>query len=427
MKLEHRVNRESPTTTSNASRSGSVLVTVIIFVMVLAGLGSSMLRVDMSISDSRRSDGAAQRAYFAAESGIDEAFILLRSRLIEPEEGDTITVGSEQIPRTLANSRYWAEVTRLDAWRFQVISTGACEGERKRQECVFTTAPAGFFQYAAFAMDGLLLGAGAATNSYDPTLGAFANQSMRGNGGVGSNGNVTLGANTVINGDAVTGEGGSILENGANVVITGDRGSLDEDMAFPPIEPPAVASSGPLNATVDSTIGPGLIGFDEVSAQSGATLTIEGPAQVVMSDFTLGGGSSLVIDSSNGPVEIYTGGDWDISADSTVRTTSESAREFQLFIGGDTDSSADPATVSLNANTVLHGAIYAPEASISVPADFELFGSLIARSLTFGESARLHFDESLLYESDEEALALETLIWRPVSADEPTASGTSGP
>ena len=83
--------------------------------------------------------------------------------------------------------------------------------------------------------------------------------------------------------------------------------------------------------------------------------------------------------------------------------------------------------MSLNANTVLHGAIYAPEASISVPADFELFGSLIARSLTFGESARLHFDESLLYESDEEALALETLIWRPVSADEPTASGTSGP
>ena len=136
-----------------------------------------------------------------------------------------------------------------------------------------------------------------------------------------------------------------------------------------------------------------------------------------MSSFTLGGGSSLVIDSSNGPVEIYTAGDWDISGDSAVRTTSESAREFQLFIGGDTDSGADPATVSLNANTVLHGAIYAPDASISVPADFELFGSLIARSLTFGEAARLHFDESLLYESDEETLSLETLIWRPVSSD----------
>ncbi len=427
MKMARLLNHTASTTSPETRRSGSVLVTVIIFVMVLAGLGSSMLRVDLSISDSRRSDGSAQRAYFAAEAGIDEAFILLRSRLIEPTEGDTVDVGTEQIPRDLANSRYWAEVTRLDAWRFQVISTGACEGERKRQECVFTTAPDGFFQYAAFAMDGLLLGEGSATNSYDPTLGTFASQASRGNGGVGANGNVTLGADTLINGDAVTGEGGSILENGANVVITGDRGSLDEDMAFPPIEPPAVTSSGPLNTTVDSTIGPGLFGFDEVSAESGATITIEGPAQVVMSNFTLGGGSSLVIDSSNGPVEIYSAGDWDISGDSSVRTTSESAREFQLFIGGDTDSGADPATVSLNANTVLRGAIYAPDASINVPADFELFGSLIARSLTFGESARLHFDESLLYESEEEALILETLIWRPVSADEPTASGAPGP
>ena len=128
------------------------------------------------------------------------------------------------------------------------------------------------------------------TNSYDPTLGTFASQSSRGNGGVGANGNVTLGGNTLINGDAVTGEGGSIIENGANVVITGDRGSLDEGMTFPPIEPPVVTSSGPLDATADSTIGPGLIGFDEVSAEGGTTLTIEGPAQIVMSSFTLGGG-----------------------------------------------------------------------------------------------------------------------------------------
>ena len=70
-----------------------------------------------------------------------------------------------------------------------------------------------------------------------------------------------------------------------------------------------------------------------------------------------------------------------------MRTTSESARDFQVFISGDTDSGTDPATVSLNANTVLHGAIYAPDASITLPAGFELFGSLIARSLNFGDDA----------------------------------------
>jgi len=414
--------------TSGASgHQGSVLVTVIIFVLVLAGLGSSMLRVDLSISDSRRTEGAAQLAYFAAESGIDEAFILLRSRLIEPEEGESVSVGTEETPRTLATSLYWAEVTRLDAWRYQVIATGTCQGERKRQECVFSTAPVGFFQYAAFGKDGLLVGEGSATNSYDPTLGAFASQAARGNGGLGSNGNVTLGANSYINGDVVTGENGMILENGSNVVITGDRESLEENVVFPPIEPPTVSSSGPLEVTADATLGPGLLGFDGVSATAGSTLTIEGPAQIVMSDFSMGGGSTLVIDSTNGPVEIYSEGDWDISSDSTVRSTSESARDFQVFISGDTENGADPATVSINANTVLHGAIYAPKASMTIPAGFELFGSLIARSLTFGDGARLHFDESLLYESDEEVLALETLIWRPISADHDPTPGAPGP
>ena len=61
-----------PSNPGGSDRAGSVLVTVIIFVLVLAGLGSSMLRVDLSISDSRRTEGAAQLAYFAAESGIDE-------------------------------------------------------------------------------------------------------------------------------------------------------------------------------------------------------------------------------------------------------------------------------------------------------------------------------------------------------------------
>ena len=64
---------------ARARERGSVLVTVIIFVVVLAGLGSSMLRVDLSISNSRRAETAAQMAYFAAEAGIDEAFVLLRS------------------------------------------------------------------------------------------------------------------------------------------------------------------------------------------------------------------------------------------------------------------------------------------------------------------------------------------------------------
>ena len=432
--IHHGTGRQGQTSppslrgaTRPSPRSGSILITVILFVMVLAGLGVSMLRVDLSISDSRRTEPPAQLAYFAAESGIDEAFVLLRSRLIEPAEGETTQISTEASPRILNAARYWADVTRLDAWRYQVIATGTCQGERRRQECVLTTAPDGFFQYAAFGLDGLVVGADVSTNSYDPTLGSFASQTARGNGGVGSNGDVTLGAGSFINGDAVTGQGGSIIEGGSNVTVTGDRTSLEEDLILPPIEPPAVSSSGPLDTTENTTIGPGLLGFDKVSTGEGATLTIQGPTQIVMSDFMLEGGSTLVIDSSNGPVEIYSSGDWDVSTDSMVRTTSQSARDFQLFLSGDTDGSANPATVSLSANCSLHGAIYAPQATIMVPTGFELFGSLVARSVVLGPSASLHFDESLRYDTDQDIMALNTLLWRPISADVNAVPGTPGP
>lgn len=403
-----------------------MLVTVIVFVVVLAGLGSSMLQVDLSISKSRRTETASQLAYFAAEAGIDEAFVLLRSRLVDPAEGETVTVGDEASPRILAGSRYWAEVTRIDAWRFRVVSTGTCQAERKRQECVLTTAPDGFFQYAAYGRDGMQLGDGARTDSFDPSLGSYASQVARGNGDVGSGGDLTLGAGVRVHGDALTAEGGAIVEGGAGVVVTGDRGSLDEGMTFPPVEPPAVSSSGPLEVDVDTTIGPGLVGFDDVATEGGATLTIEGPAQIVMRDFQLSGGSTLAIDTSNGPVEIYGSGDWDVSSDSTIRTTSESAREFQLFLSQGTDSDGDPTTVQLNANSALRAAIYAPEATVTVPDDVHLYGSIIAGNLSVGAGAQLHFDESLLYDSDAEVLALDTLLWRPVSADHEVSETTPG-
>ena len=57
----------------------------------------------------------------------------------------------------------------------------------------------------------------------------------------------------------------------------------------------------------------------------------------------------------------------------------------------------------------------------------QLFGSLVARSLVLGDGASLHFDESLRYDTDDEVLGLETLLWRPISADVDLVAGTPGP
>jgi hypothetical protein len=410
-------------TKTNCRRRGSALLAVIAFVAILAGLGSSMLAVDMQIGKSRRTLDAEQQAFFAAEAGINEVYVRLQTRLSDPAVGETAALGSEENPMQLGRASYWATAERLDTRRFRITATGLHDGVRRRQETVLSFAPIGLFQYAAYGRNGVDVAANSFFDSYDSILGDYASQVVSGvdharqNAVLGSNGDIRLFSNTRVYGDARPGESGSVIESGSGVVITGSRDPETEPIVLPPIEIPAITSSGPLLVSADTAIGPGRLGYDQLTVDSG-TLTITGPATVTMEDFLLMGGATLSFDTTNGPVEVYSAGDWDMRSNSMLVTNSDSAVDVQIFLSGDTSPGPDSATIGLNANAQMRGAIYAPNASVSLPSNFEIFGSVMAGELDLASNSIIHFDEALLYDTKKQIREFETLLWRPVARDE---------
>jgi hypothetical protein len=53
----------------------------------------------------------------------------------------------------------------------------------------------------------------------------------------------------------------------------------------------------------------------------------------------------------------------------------------------------DPLTVE--SSTAFHGVLYAPQASLQVGSDFEVFGALVGKQVTFSGPANVHFDKHL--------------------------------
>jgi hypothetical protein len=56
--------------------------------------------------------------------------------------------------------------------------------------------------------------------------------------------------------------------------------------------------------------------------------------------------------------------------------------------------------------------VYAPNARVVFDSNFELFGSMIARSLDLDSNATFHFDEALMNATASTVPTYETVGWR---------------
>ncbi|MFT6110400.1 MAG: hypothetical protein ACJA2W_003326, partial [Planctomycetota bacterium] len=133
----------------------------------------------------------------------------------------------------------------------------------------------------------------------------------------------------------------------------------------------------------------------------------------VVDDFLMGTGTTLVFDTSSGPIELYSAHDFVLESNTTVVTNGNSAVDVKLFLSGDNRGN-NPNTndqVSLSANAAFTGVIYAPNAEILLGSNFEIYGSVMAGALDLSSNGRIHFDEALLYDSSGSSLEFVTVHW----------------
>jgi len=403
-----------------APRAGSALVFVLIsmigmvmIVMVIQQLG---LRSESIVSS--RVDG--RRAFYLAEAALSEGMTAVRA-------GATGSVARADAPAYLGGGVVWVQSTPLAGGRTQLVATAMAGRGRAAMEAVVEIAAQDpLFQTVLNSREQMTLNSTVVIDSFDSSVGSYASQAVNNanghtyanaDGDVASNAGIVLNSDATVFGDATPGPGSSVAFASGSYV-SGSTAPATEAFAFPPIDVPVVASSGPfsLSNNGSATLPAGTHAFDDVSIGRNAVLTIEGPATVVMGDFEGGRDGRLAIDARNGPVTLIIEGTYTHLLGFEAVPVEDSPMAVAFMLTGTQD-------IVFPNQARVRGAFYAPNANILFSNANEAWGSFAGNRVDMSSSMRFHYDEHLAdYWSTAggDSDPLDVLLWRTV-AFEPAA------
>lgn len=403
---------------STPRRRGSAIVFAIIIAITIAVLAMALLATNLSTEKARVAGKDSQRAFYAAEAGLSDAYVRISNETIDFTGAPPYFVGTPANPISLAETTYFVEIEPVGDYGYILSSTGIDNNYVAKLELRILQPPSGFFQYAAFGAEGVNLKSNSFIDSYNSSNGSYASQIQAGNdfalenGQVGSNKDIIMGSNSVIHGDATPGPVGFLDDTAPGAVVTGSVAQAEEEFPFPPIEVPMIPSTGTLSGTTDVTLGPGDVHLDSLLLSGGATLTIIGPATVIIDEYQMKSGSEMVFDAANGEIDLYGTGNFVLESNTTMTTFTESAVDVTIFLSGDNMSPGAGDKVQLSSNADFNGAIYAPNIEYSLGSNFNVFGSIICGLLDLSSNGAIHFDEALLYADDGEVTNYDVALWR---------------
>src|SRR5262249_31012428 len=156
--------------------------------------------------------------------------------------------------------------------------------------------------------------------------------------------------------------------------------------------------------------------FGDLLIRSNRVLTITGPANVVCTNLHLEQNSQVRVDPTAGPVTFYVIDDFVLDQNTMIASTTQAPKDVRINLLSDNviDPGVNVQIDDLNflSNSSVYGTILAPNARVVLNSNFQMFGSLMARSMDIHSNARFHFDEDLLNSTANGVPTYETLCWR---------------
>lgn len=384
---------------------GSALVLALILVAGLITLGLAAVTIGTTESSSAGANADQVQAECLAEAAVREAVLAVAA-------GRSGRVGSRQAPALLGNGIFWVVATDLGNER-RLLEVRAMKGSgRAALEVLIgtkdVTVPAG-----AFGDRSLVIDSNGFIDSYKSAEGSYASQATEKRkahrfstaGGVaGSNADVTIDNNGQVFGDVQPGPGGVVSING-NAYVAGKTTAAEKKIAIPPVEVPKIAVSGDLKLNKGKRkLPPGQYGFKTLELDSNSSLEVVGPATIVVEEFHVNSNSSLVADTTNGPVKIYTTGQFTMDSNTLVAPANRKPKDLNVFI------TAVGKTAELKSNDQFVGTMFAPNSPVLINSNSSIYGSVIAQDLLLDSNAAVHIDVSLNDSEDKDRVP-DILSW----------------
>lgn len=386
------------------SRRGSVLVLSLVAVATVVVLAASFSQFASAVANRQAQAVHRKRAFYMAEAGLAEAFAGFSC-------GKSGNVGTQESPAVLGDGLFWVEAVELQPDVVRLDSTGMVGTGSAELSLIVRRGETSVAALGVFSGGQMTLGPGSLLDAYDSSKGAYATQADKSGAALGSNEGISISGSllqpTTIKGDVTPGTESAVSTLGS-VTITGSTQAAFADTELPPIEVPALAlgSSQVHGSPYPLVIPAGSVGYKSLTVQAGAQVIIQGPAQVLISSLTLESTAQLSFDTTRGAVELFVTDEIDLATGSWLSSSSTHPEEVLIHVPGLT---AQP--IMLRSSGPFHGVIYAPQAPVVVGDQFELFGAMVADSLSFEGAAKLHFDKHLAELAAESSLPV-MLSWR---------------
>lgn len=195
----------------DAQRGNATVISVIVLFVI-----GSLAAVVLTVSQRHTAEIAAMadqnRAFMAAQSGVNDVLGRLEDGEYVLDEGDVVSIGTEKAPLSLSGIDYWADVSR--AGSLFTVTTRARSGlQEKALEVVAQQQSQGVFQNGIFA------GNSSGDPGYTLDLSGVDTQADQIYGDVYSGGSVSVREDAQIHGtirakDGVSGNGAGSAETG---------------------------------------------------------------------------------------------------------------------------------------------------------------------------------------------------------------------
>ena len=400
------------------NEKGMVLPLGLMFLAIITILGTTaviLTTTDLKIGSNYR---ASEQAFYDAEAGVQ---YVLKKLAIDLDDSDSETVDLTEDPISLSYSRpdgfSFTPPTALtslgsDQYSFSVTGHGANSSEATI-EVVLSLGHKSAFDYGLFA-DGLVdLKAGAELYSYDsrdtpdPDPATFPSAST-GEADIGSNTEVITKLGTYVDGDLALGADDSDSPVDAVWTDTGATVNGELGTTVGHVDPDPLGANDPTselydkfidivttnnNATDKMGAACPLAGATDIDLGNGDTMTLTAGDYYITS-IILKNGSTLEIDATNGPVNIYLNGivdaeDGELEAKngSAINNLSDPT-DFSIFSNSDQD-------IVFKHDSAFKGTIYAPNADVQLNNSAGVYGLIWGKTVGINNGGGFYFDEAI--------------------------------
>lgn len=423
-------------------QSGTAVISSLFLVTIVASLGAGLVQVSSVSTRKQITSIDTTRALYVAEAGLSEAFLAVA-------QGRSGALGSPEEPASFGDGFYWVEARELADDQVELKSTALAGHGRFSLAMVLKRSVNEVGSLGMCGLNDVTIGESAQLDTLEVAVDGEGGGVKGVKGGrvkgvkggepatpkpakVRSNGDITVyapakgGTPTHIAGNIHPGPNG-IADLDPGVVVTGTTTASSRGITLPSFKIPRLGTNLG-NLTFDKRSNSLTLNADKVynniSVPSGATLTLKGPMRVRTENLQVSGGGTLVIDTSDGPVGIYTTGATIFAPSSNLRNVGQDPTQCSLFAL--TPERSEKSTVSLMGSGAFYGMVVAPKSLVDIPGDLRIAGSVVAESLNIGANAHVSFTPQLEKGGFGVEMTPTIVAWQIVEVPDETLTRGSG-